>query len=177
MVDSGADHTVIPFSIGSLIGLEPPTQTEILQSVTGVGGNITCIERPCCICLANRKKGNVYYFKETVTWLYPDIPTQEKLQDLLNKLKKLEEWKLQCVPGELQNNVIEQIEESKTQINNILNKFEVNVLLGRPFFDNFNYIQFFHRDRNREDQCFLTYMVNNTKPARIIPIDESVYSV
>ena len=55
----------------------------------------------------------------------------------------------------------------------ISNKLETGVLLGRPFFDNFDFIQFIHQDRNREDKCYFNYKVAKGRAIKIMQIDKT----
>ena len=47
---------------------------------------------------------------------------------------------------------------------------KTGILLGRPFFDNFDFIQFCHKNRYREDKCFFNYKVAKGKAIDILPI-------
>ncbi len=174
MVDSGADHTVMPFSLGTSIGLPIPTETEILANANGVGGNISYIERQCQIRLANKTTNRVYVFNETVWWIYPDAATQAEQRRLAKNLTELTDLQNQCLPN---TNLHHHFEAQKTQVIQeflkISNRLETNVLLGRPFFDNFEFIQFIHKDRNREAACYFNYKVAQGKPAEILPLEEN----
>ncbi len=174
MVDSGADHTIIPFSLGSSIGLSVPPEEERLASISGVGGDLSYIERRCRIYLANKLTDKVYSFDETVWWIYPDAQMQAEQRSLVKNFEDLEKLRLQSVPGTELHTFFEG--EKKKVIDNllkILNRLETGTLLGRPFFDNFEFIQFCNRDRHREDRCYFNYKVAKGKPAEIKPLQQA----
>lgn len=171
MIDSGADHTLVPYSLGNSIGLAAPTAAEVLASVGGVGGQQSYIERNCQIAVANRTSGEIYVFNETVWWIYPDEQTRAEQERLQNAYKQFTTLQEQSIPD---TDLYAYFENEKTQViqelNAISNRLETDVLLGRPFFDNFEFIQFFHKDRNREERCFFNYKVAVGKPVEILPI-------
>lgn len=174
MVDSGADHTVIPYSLGSAIGLAAPTEAEQLANVSGVGGNLSYIERKCHIYLANRATNKVYVFKETVWWIHPDAATLAQQQQLIQTFGSFANLQTQTIPStelhvHFENEKLRVIGE----LTKISNRLETSVLLGRPFFDNFEFIQFFHRDRSREDKASFNYKVANKKPVEIVPLEQT----
>lgn len=172
MVDSGADHTVIPYSIGVLIGLTEPTESEKLASVSGVGGNLSYIVRKCQINVINKQKNEIYGFDETVWWIYPDAETQKQQNDLIKKFQDLQKLQNQCFPNtELHSHFNVQMQQTIQDITKIGNRLETSVLLGRPFFDNFEFIQFFHKDRNKEDKCFFNYKTIESKIVETLPIN------
>lgn len=174
LVDSGADHTVIPFSLGTSIGLQKPTEEEKLASVGGVGGNLSYIERECNLYMVNRLKNEIYVFKETVWWIYPDDSTQKRQAELLESYKSLSGLKSQCYSGtELHTHFENQMKGVMREIIDINNKLDTSVLLGRPFFDNFDFIQFCHKDREMEEKCFFNYKVTKGKPVEIIPLQST----
>ncbi len=171
IVDSGADHTIIPYSIGELIGLSAPTEQEKLASVTGVGGNLSYIERKCRIYILNRKENIYYGFDETVWWIYPDAGMQEERKKLVKSYFDLKNLHDQCIPGtELQKHFQNQMDQTIAGLNQISNRLETGVLLGRPFFNNFDYIQFFHKDREKEEKCFFNYKITKGKPIDTFPV-------
>lgn len=174
LVDSGADHTVIPYSIGSYIALENPTGEERLANVSGVGGNLSYIERNCHIYLYNRFKNEIYTFNETVWWIYPDNETQKRTRELFDNYRGLENLKRQCIRDtDLMKYFESEMKKVIADITTINNKLEVNVLLGRPFFDNFDFVQFFHKDRQREDICSFNYKVKAHKIIQTIPFENA----
>ncbi|MBI2047917.1 MAG: hypothetical protein HYT27_02145 [Parcubacteria group bacterium] len=171
MVDSGADHTVIPFSIGRAIGLADPTEPEKLASVSGVGGDLSYIERPCRIYVADRKQNVVYGFNETVWWIYPDPETQKQQDIFVKQYQELRSFREQSIPGtKLHLHFEKQMQQTINELKKIGNRLETDVLLGRPFFDNFYFIQFCHKDRNRENLCFFNYKIIPGKMFETLPI-------
>ena len=170
MVDSGADHTLIPFSTGLSIGLEIPSDTERLANVSGVGGgSLSYIERECNIYVSNLLNNKVYIFKETVWWVYPDNRTLQQQKNLIERYKLENELKADCKEGtKLFSHFERQMEQVIQELISLNNRLEPGVLLGRPFFDNFEFIQFCHKDREREDKCFFNYKVKKGKPLEII---------
>jgi len=171
MVDSGADHTVIPYSIGLAIGLAEPTEEEKVAAVSGIGGNLSYIKRDCRIHLANRTKNEIYTFQETVWWIYPDEATKILQSELIKKHQEFNRFKGMSFPDtELHQYFQEQMSKTENELNDVNNRLEVNVLLGRPFFDNFEFIQFFHKDRNKEDKCYFNYKVAPGKIVETVPI-------
>ena len=171
LVDSGADFTVIPYSIGRHIGLPEPSSAEKTQNASGVGGNISYLERNCDVCIADWTSNQVYVFKEKVYWVYPDADTQSKLVGLLSDYKEYENLKNQCIVGSnLEKYFNDQMDQTKGLIVSMNNKFETGVLIGRPFFNNFEYIQFCQKDRDEENKCFFNYKVLDKKLIKIIPL-------
>ncbi len=171
LVDSGADHTLIPYSIGSYIGLPVPTAEEELSSVNGVGGDVSYISRDLQIYLANRSKNKIYVFNETVWWLYPNKEMETELKDLEKEYKECENLQSQSIEG---SDLHSHFENQKTIMSNsyseIMKRLEGEVLLGRPFFNNFEFIQFFHKDREQEDRCFFNYKVITDKVVNTLDI-------
>lgn len=174
MIDSGADHTVIPYSIGSSIGLAVPTSAERIASASGVGGNVSYVERVCSIYIANRVQGEIYEFSETVWWVYPDAETQKKRNVLAKNYANLKKF------SDIAGGSIKSKARIKKQMNQAIDDWmeigrslETNVLLGRPFFDNFEFIQFCHKDRNEEDKCFFVYKVKEDKIVSTSKIQQS----
>ncbi len=169
MVDSGADHTVIPYSLGVAIGLAEPTAEETVSSVGGVGGSSSYLERECHIYLTNPQTNEQYIFKETVWWIYPDQAMLAEYQAHVENYNKHENYQTQTKEGtDLHvhfENEKQKIIEAVQAINNKLEG--IDILLGRPFFDNFDFIQFMHKDRNKEERCFFNYKVNKKRPIEI----------
>lgn len=164
MLDSGADHTVIPYSLGVLMELEQPTEEERLNLVCGVGGNLSYIERKCKIYINNPSKKEIYGFDETVWWIYPNETTKKEQEDLIQNFKNYQGLQAQCIKDtELYSHFGEKIQETIDSLNLISGRLEVEVLLGRCFFNNFEFIQFCHKDRIKEEKCFFNYKVDSKK--------------
>jgi len=164
MVDSGADHTVIPFSLGSFIGFNAPTEQEVLASVSGVGGNLSYLERRCQIQLFDNTNKEIITFDETVWWIYPDDQARLQIKQLFEKYQNFERLKGQCIPETDLNNYFGlEMRNVINEINTINNRFESMILLGRPFFNNFEYVKFCHKDRDNEEQCYFTYKLLENK--------------
>jgi len=170
MVDSGADHTLMPFSIGKLIGLSDPSSEEVLSNIGGVGGNVGIITRDCVISLINRSLNKTYTFNEKVWWVYPDEETKQQQNNLIEKIQALRTLQSQSISGtDLYSYFELEIDRIISVLAGINNRLEPGVLLGRPFFNNFEFIQFFHKDRENEDRCFLNYKVARQKPISVLP--------
>jgi hypothetical protein len=173
MVDSGADHTVIPYSVGMLIGLEKPTEREKLNSVNGVGGSLSYIERKCRIYVINKLKNKIYGFDETVWWIYPDTETQQKQQELTKTLQLWLHYQEETpLNTDIRSAIDQEIKNTTDNLRIINSKLEIEVLLGRPFFDNFDFIQFVHRDRSKEERCYFNYNVSEKKIVETITIPQ-----
>ncbi len=172
LVDSGADHISVPYSIGKQLQLDPPTKDEQIKSLSGVSGSITYLERTCDIYLADLKKSEMYKFSESVWWIHPD----REILDSLDKI--LQEFNILLELGDKSKNnsaeVQKYIEEKQLDLgliySQIIRFYEGEVLLGRTFFDNFDFIQFFHRDRNNEEKCFFNFQLSKLKKAQIFPL-------
>lgn len=164
LVDSGADQTVIPYSLGTQLKLDPPTAQEIIDNAGGVGGTISYIKRRCKVYLIDSVHKKLYGFTETICWTYPDRETQKQLDELVNKYSEANKFLNQSLTG---SDLAKHFEDQKASIaqdyTSVLNRFETDVLLGRPFFDNFEFIQFCHKDRDREEKCFFNYRINSKK--------------
>lgn len=161
LIDSGADYSVIPYSLGKLIKLSPITSSDKIMTGKGVSGSTSLLERKCIIYLFNKKENKLYGINETVYWAHPDVETLKVLEDLRNRYYEMKDYELnQCqLKTKLAKYFQEEQKKILVQYTEIENFFETEVLLGRPFFDNFDFIQFFHRDRAREEKCFLTYVL------------------
>jgi len=170
MVDSGADHTIIPYSIGNSIAFEKPTEEEKPSIVRGVGGgSISYLERLCKIFLVNRSKNKIYVFNETVWWVYPNEEIQKEQNKLIEEYVQYQSLKSQSrEKTDLEDYFSDRMETVITKLKQLQIKLEPNILLGRPFFDNFDFIQFCHKDRSKEDKCFFNYRVTKGKPSGII---------
>lgn len=173
LVDSGADHTVIPYSVGLYIGLKVPSEEEKLDSVSGVGGRLGYIERPCKINTINRFRNKVYVFLETVWWIYPDNEMQKELNGLKTEYQSLQNLKSQCIDGtNLSSHFHLKMKETEDSLKKIYSRLETDVLLGRPFFENFEFIQFMHKDRTKESRCYFNYKVLAKKVFEEIKMDD-----
>jgi hypothetical protein len=170
LIDSGADHTAIPFSIGKSIGLAPLQEGEKTIIVSGIGGSIHCVERACTIFMANNLKREIYKFDETVWWKVPSEEIEQTLKGLTEKLNaNIEPQKQALADTNLFKHFQVQIDQIKGEIIAINSTLEGGVLVGRPFFNNFEFIQFNHNDRENEHKCFFNYKVKKKKIAQIIP--------
>ncbi|OGD63030.1 hypothetical protein A2160_05290 [Candidatus Beckwithbacteria bacterium RBG_13_42_9] len=165
LVDSGADHIVIPYSLGSRIGLPSPTNQEQLLSASGVGGSVNYVEKQCTVFLINKPNKLMYGFKETVWWIYPNKALLKQMSDLMARHQRLKKYQDQCKPntelGGYFKNEMNTVFHELVSLNNKLE--EAGVLLGRPFFNNFRFIQFFQKDRGVEKTCFFNYQINKKK--------------
>ena len=116
----------------------------------------------------------MYILNETVWWIYPDAIMQAEQKKLAQSYAEFSSLQAQSVPN---TNLHHHFEGQKQQVIQdlvkISNRLETGVLLGRPFFDNFEFIQFCHKDRNREDRCFFNYKVAQGKPAKILPLQQT----
>ena len=139
----------------------------MLANAGGVGGNVSYLARQCQIHLANKTRNEVYVFEDAVWWIYPDAATQAELSKLVQDLTNFNTFQGQSIPNtDLHRHFETQKNEVIQNLLKVSNRLETGVLLGRPFFDNFEFIQFVHQDRNREDQCYFNYKVARGKPRR-----------
>lgn len=178
LIDSGADYSVIPYSLGKLIKLPPITSSDKIMTGKGVSGSTSLLERRCIIYLFNKRENKLYGINETVYWAHPNIETLKVLEDLRNKYYEMKDYELnQCQPKtKLAQYFQEEQKKILGQYIEIENFFETDVLLGRPFFDNFDFIQFFHRDRAREEKCFFTYVLSKNKKFRVLDLKKLITS-
>lgn len=171
LVDSGADQISIPYSLGKQLQLEPPANLGEIKYLGGVSGSISYVERTCEIYLVDRAGSNMYEFKEPVLWLHPDLKVLEQLAALETQNNELLKFKKQAVPNtDLEKYFDDSIQQVGQKSIELLKFYESEILLGRTFFDNFDFIQFFHRDRNKEDKCFFDYVLSSRKKAQVISI-------
>lgn len=171
LLDSGADHTVIPFSLGQALQLKPPESQEY-ESASGVGGNISLISRRCRFYIVCRVHKKLYGFDERVMWAYPDLVTQDQLKELIDSYKLNQELRDEAIGGTRLRRYFEQkIQSDRDSLKKLMDKFETGALLGRPFFSNFNNLQIFQRSREVEDVCFVTFKLLKDKIVDIKPMD------
>jgi len=167
LLDTGADLNLIPFSLGNAIGLKPPETAEFKEA-GGIGGNISHIERACRLYVVDSTDKKMYGFDEMVHWAYPDLEIQKKLQDLQDEYKNFTTLKVMAKENTVLFDGLESLEEQKaTEIKNIMDKFEITPLLGRPFFSNFEFVQFCQKDRQEEKRCFYVYKIMMSKVTEI----------
>lgn len=164
LLDSGADQTQIPYSLGIELKLDYPTDTEVIKNAGGIGGTISYITRKCNVSFVDRKRNKLYTVEEQILWTYPDKVTQTKLAGMVGQHSQLTELEKQCIAGsDLEKYFITQKKALATEYKSILDRYETSLLLGRPFFYNFEFLQFFYRNPNREDTCFFVYKINPKK--------------
>jgi len=163
LIDSGADHNVIPFSLGIALGFQEPKNDEF-QDAGGVGGNISLIRRDCVIYIVSQKDKVMYGFNEEVYWAYPNLSVQVQLKKLREEYTNMLSLQRDTIPATSLHQYFKGLIDAKvSEINTITDKFEPGVLLGRPFFNNFDFIQFFHKDKTQEDRCFFNFPISQTK--------------
>jgi len=163
LIDSGADVVSIPFSVGRNIGLSVPTTDNEIKPLCGIGGSSTYVERDCHIFLPHHKLGGRWEFIEKVCWLYPCANVLKKLKELEEKYSRFYEIS-QTAPDPQYQKAIQQImKDYLHEYRDLSNIYESGVLLGRSFFNNFNFIQFCHRSNKDESKCFFGYSVRNDK--------------
>lgn len=172
LVDSGADQISIPYSLGKQLQLEPPADGEEIKYLGGVSGSVSYLERTCEIYIIDVTSSKLYKFEEPVLWLHPDRKVLDQLTALSTENDNLLKIKNeQTVPNtdlaKYFENSIQQIGEKSVEL---LKFYESEVLLGRTFFDNFEFIQFFHRDRMKEEKCFFNYKLSQNKKFETIPL-------
>ncbi len=165
LMDTGADFNLVPYSLGKAIGLTEPDPTEF-KDAGGVGGNISYIERPCRIYIVDSHNKKMYGFDEIVHWVYPNLETQKRLNALIKDWVENEALGKQTIIGTpLRQHFESQQEQIRSEIKKITDRFEVSSLLGRPFFNNFEFVQFCQKEREEEKRCFFVYKI---LPAKIV---------
>jgi len=155
LIDSGADNILIPHTLGLRIGLMPPKPEE-LKPVGGIGGLLPYTERECKIAIDNQDSTKIYIFKHIVNWIYPTPTDQQKIHQLLNLIQVLQ--KLLENPVNKVNYLLKrEMDNTNKALSNLLNIYETTTLLGRPFFTNFEFINFCQRDRG--SRCRFNYKI------------------
>jgi hypothetical protein len=162
LLDSGADHTLIPFSLGKDIGFSPKGTDEKLNLVSGISGSQSFLVRNCRVYISDVKKKMVYGFDESVWWIYPDDEMLKKEKNILDEYKFLQDIESQSKPGTTLSTVLKKrMYDAYLNLINLNSTLDTGVLLGRTFFNNFMYIQFCQRDRDQENSCFYVYQLND----------------
>lgn len=161
LMDTGADLNLIPFSLGNAIGLQQPEpESTEFQNAGGIGGEISYIQRDCKIYIVDSKSKRMYGFNEVVHWAYPNLETQKKLDELYKEYNNFIKLKGQSIKDTELYRGLELEEQKKSlEIKKIMDKFETTSLLGRPFFNNFEFVQFCQKDRTAEVKCFFVYRI------------------
>lgn len=158
-MDTGADFNLIPYSLGKAIGLVEPDSAEF-KDAGGVGGNISYIERPCRIYIVDSRNKKMYGFDEVVHWAYPNLETQKLFNSLIEEWEKNEILRKQTITGtSLHQHFESEQERIRSEIKKLADRFEVSSLLGRPFFNNFEFVQFCQKEREEEKKCFFVYKI------------------
>lgn len=174
LMDSGADHTLVPYSLGMQIGFPEKSDDEVLMSVGGISGSLNYLERNCWIYILSPKK-EIIGFKETVWWVYPNDEIKQSLERTLSEYVELFKLQQQSKEGTALWNHFENAKQGeidkRIMLNNIL---ETDVLFGRRFFNNFKFVQFFQRDRVAEDSCYFNLGLDPEKIAVTIPRNKDV---
>jgi len=174
LVDSGADQISIPYSLGKQLQLEPPTKEEKIKYLNGISGKISYLERSCEIYLVDTPNFRFYKFDEPVMWIHPDREIHAHLDSLMSRYNEITKMKNeQAIPNTpLAKSLEDLLLQIGAEYSQVIKFYEGEVLLGRAFFDNFEFIQFFHRDRNNESKCFFNYKLSQIKKTHIIPFEE-----
>lgn len=169
LVDSGADHTIIPFALGVNLDLPAPSPDDSeIKYLSGVVGGTSYVERECEIYIIDSQKAREFKFNETVWWIHPNKEKIKQLYELRKQYKSLSD--LKTLRPELSNTLDPSITSLELNYKRLLDNYQTDVLIGRPFFDNFDFIQFVHKDRNKEEKCFFVYKLSSKKSIEIIPL-------
>jgi hypothetical protein len=158
------------------MGLDMPSDEELasLESAVSVGGKVKYLRRKCQIRLINNLVGETDVFPESVLWVYPDVETQSKQDQLIKKFRELEA--LSVPPGgdaeAFSAHINKEKDEVQEELAKITNRLEVNILLGRAFFDNFKALTFYHHDREKEHECYFEYELVEGKSIQNIKHDK-----
>lgn len=154
LVDSGADMILIPYYLGLQLGFERAKDVELLKG-DGVAGSLYTVRRFCQICLTNSNNSKVFVFKSEVSWAHPNSFELNMLNFNINRLEILKSKK---DTTELEKKTID---SSTLIVNSILRKYGTNVLLGREFFTNFDFVQFV--EKKRGDSSKFIYKVRQSE--------------
>lgn len=162
LMDSGADKISIGYFLGQSIGLPVKKDNEQLQQLGGIGGHVNYLERKCRIYIPDKKANKAYGFEEEVMWIYPDDGVLQRIDDLKQEFLDIERLRQQAIQGSDLEKHIKRERDKKifefSEINNVLNPA---ALLGRPFFNNFNHVQFCQRDKAQEDKCYFNIEIRS----------------
>lgn len=157
LVDSGADTTLMPYSLGVKIGLQPASDTELKLS-SGVVGSFLNVERDCEIALLGSENKSFFVFESNVSWAHPTEREVKALTSLYKLYRNITKDKAQD----------QSFKYVRDLILDIQGKYETNVLLGRNFFKNFDFLQFV--EKSRGDASKFIYKVKETKVHRIVDL-------
>jgi len=130
ILDSASNNIIIPFSLGRIMNFSHPKSKSDFKTVAGVEGKeLPCVEQTCRIFLVHKKQRKIYRFYETVLWLHPYFEDFKRIKWLENENKK--------------TRIIREKEKQEKEIKEITGSFDRSgIILGRSFFNNFEYIKF-----------------------------------
>lgn len=159
LVDSGADSTLIPYSLGVRLGLAEATNSELQRSL-GVSGSLLTARRSCQIALLNSTGSHLLVFDTDIHWAHP---SEEELRDLKMYYSLYNNLKARN-PKHTALDVL----KKKAEI--IQFRYETNVLLGRNFFRNFEFLQFV--EKTRGDTSKFIYKIRKSKISRSVKLPQ-----
>jgi len=161
LVDSGVDSTLIPYELGLFLGLKKASDSELINA-SGVAGSLYIVNRKCEIGLINADNSKLFMFETEVSWAHPiksELLELNNNLDIYNKYKKLKD-------NSDQTKAI--LKESYKKVNSILSKYGTNILLGRNFFINFDFLQFIEKKRGNVSK--IIYKIREAEILREINI-------
>lgn len=161
LVDSGADSTLIPYSLGVELGFSPASDLE-LQISNGVSGSIHTVKRDCTLALISSDNKKIFEFETEVSWAHPLEAERKKLEDLAKTYADLKNKNIPSTDPKM----ISTIED----YGKIALFYETNILLGRNFFVNFDFLQFVEKEDGSKSKFI--YKVRRSKISKTIQLNQ-----
>ena len=168
LMDSGADHTLIPLSVGREIGLKWES-TDELKEVRGITGAMTFLEKDCTIALHNSDSTKLFLFDTRVWWAYPHKNDVDALNSLYRKSADISKALATSRKDEIKKVLTEAQNNLETEIQKLSSAYETLTCIGRNFFSNFSFIQF--SDKDSPSRSKFIYRVREDKVSRIIDLE------
>lgn len=160
LVDSGADRTLIPYSLGKKIELPAASDNEITKA-GGISGFLYTVDRACEMGLLSSDNSKIFVFNTKVAWAHP-LEKELKELDGLYTIHRILRAK---------NAGASELKAIGEQIVNIQMKYEKNILLGRNFFKNFDFLQFI--EKSRGDASKFVYRIKEENITETVKITSS----
>lgn len=168
---------MIPFSMGVTLGFSEPNEAEFL-SASGIGGDLSYIERKCHVFLSNVESNEWVGFEHEVSWSYPSPLVQKEVTDLIEQHENYKKMEQEAKMG---TNLIKYIQSKKQEtfakVKKRMDLYETPVLLGRDFFHNFEFMQFIQKGKDRETQSAIHYSLRSRSIKHRIAMPTSVSTI
>lgn len=146
IVDTGADRSLIRYSIGQELGFKVSLE-EIRQKPTthGIAGSLNSLNKETEIIIRHHHSGKVHKIKTPISWI---IPTEQEFNELNRLIEEID-----IIKVNIQNNPVNEklkglLHKKHTEYATLNNRLEPDILIGREFMTNFGYLTFVHETDN-----------------------------